>query len=165
MVYSTRVILTEPRLVPRARNKGHGMEDLDGLTNEEIKELILEQLKDIGINTDTIEVGVRKGPSVALKGTVGSAAERYLIKKTVMDIAGIDDVSDDLVIMDEPESESDDIEDTEKGGLLNRDVDEEMTEDAFEAMEDGIPYVPPDRPLHDEMFDDTDWKKDRKKRK
>ena len=141
------------------------MEDLEGLTNEEIKELIFEQLRDIGVHTDTIEVEVRKGPSVALKGTVESAAERYLIKKTVMDIDGIDDVLDDLVIMNEPEAESDDGEGVENGGLLNRDIDEEMTEDAFEAMEDGIPYIPPDRPLHDEMSNDTDWKKDRKKRK
>jgi hypothetical protein len=151
--------------VPRALNRGRRMEDMDGLTAEEIKELILEQLKDIGVHTDAIEIEVNKGPSVALKGAVESAAERYLIKKTVMDIDGIDDVSDDLVVMNEPEAESDDAEDAENGGLLNRDVDEEMTEDAYEAMEDGIPYIPPDRPLHDEMSDDTDWKKDRKKRK
>jgi hypothetical protein len=140
------------------------MENIEGLTNDEIKELILDQLKDIGVHTDALEMEVKKGPSIELKGTVESAAERYLIKKTVMDIDGIDDVSDELVVMDEPEEYNEDGE-AENQGLLNRDAGETITEDAYEAMEDGIPYSPPDRPLHDEMSDDTDWKIKRKKKK
>lgn len=140
------------------------MENIEGLTLEEIKELILEQLREIGITQDTIEVEVLKGPSVVLRGTVESASERYLVKKTCMDIDGIDDVADELVIMEDPENPEDD-DTLESDGLLNRDTEETITEDAYESMEDGIPYVPPDRPLHDEMSNDTEWKINRKKRK
>ncbi len=145
--------------------KGHAeMENIDGLTLEEIKELILEQLREIGLDAEAVEVEVRKGPSVVLSGAVESAGDKYLIKKTIMDIDGIDDLVDELVILDEPESFENE-GDIEQGGLLNRDGDETLTEDAFEAMEDGIPYIPPDRPLHDEMSSDIEWKKNRKKRK
>jgi hypothetical protein len=101
---------------------------------------------------------------VILRGTVGSVAERYLIKKTIMDIDGLDNISDELVVMDEPEG-TDDEEDGSEVGLLNRDCDDSITEDAYEAMEDGIPYIPPDRPMRDEISDGTDWKTKRRKRK
>lgn len=140
------------------------MENIEGLNNDEIKELIIEQLKEIGVDTEAVEVEVNKGPSIVLKGTVESVSDRYLIKKTIMDIDGIDDVLDELVVMDEPEGPDEDDEYTE-GGLMNRDGDDTMTEDAFEAMEDGIPYIPPDRPFRDEISEGTDWKKNRKKRK
>lgn len=140
------------------------MENIEGLTNDEIKELILEQLKDAGLDTSSIEIEVEKGPSIVLKGTVESSGERYIVRKTIMDIDGIEDISDELVVMEEPEG-PDSEDDGMEGGLLNRDGDDTMTEDAFEAIEDGIPYIPPDRPLRDEMSDDTSWKKNRKKKK
>ena len=139
------------------------VENVDGLTNEEMKELIIEQLKDIGVQIDAVEVNVETGPSIVLTGAVESVSDRYLIKKTIMDIDGVEDVSDELVVMDKPEGlEGQD--DSAKGGLLNRDDDDTMTEDAFEAVKDGIPYIPPDRPSRDEISEDTDWKKNRRKR-
>ena len=140
------------------------MDNIEGLTIEETKELILEQLKDLGVHVDAVEVMVKEGPSITLTGTVESVSDRYLIKKTIMDIDGIDDVCDELVVMDEPEGSGED-DDVSEGGLLNTDGDDTMTEDAFEAVEDGIPYVLPDKPSGDESYEDIDWKKNHKKRK
>ncbi len=157
MLYSTR-----NKFEKHPNTGSEDVENIEGLSNEEIKELIIEQLKDIGVDTEAVEVEIEKGPSIVLRGTVESVADRYLIKKTIMDIDGIDDVQDELVVMDEPEGLDDDYS---EGGLLNNDGDDTMTEDAFEAMEDGIPYIPPDRPFRDEISEDPDWKKTRKKRK
>ena len=138
------------------------MANIEGLTNDEIKELILEQLKDAGIDVDVIEVEVNDGPEVVLTGKVESEGAKFIAKKTIRDIVGIDELHDELVIMDEPESLE---EEENEGGLYNRDEDDEMTEDAFKSLEEGIPYTPPDRPLHDESGEDTTWKKRKKKKK
>ena len=132
------------------------MADIEGLTNEEIKELIFEQLRDEGVDIDVLEIEVTDGPRVIVKGKVGSEGEHYLIKKTIMDVVGIDDLEDELVVIDEPESI---VEENDEGGLYNCDKDEELTEDAFESLEDGIPYTPPLRPLHDESDEHMTWKK------
>ena len=137
------------------------MASIEGLTNDEIKEVILEQLKDAGIDVDVIEVEVKDGPEVVLTGKVESEGAKFIAKKTIRDIVGIDELHDELVIMDEPESLE---EEEDEGGLYNRDEDDEMTEDTFKSLEEGIPYTPPDRPLHDESGEDMTWKK-RKKNK
>jgi hypothetical protein len=141
--------------------RGDNMANIEGLTNEEIKEIIVEQLKDVGMDVDSLEIDVKPGPEVVLSGKVESEGARYLAKKTIMDIVGIDELNDELVVIDEPESLE---EEDEDGGLYNRDEDDELTEDPFKALEDGIPYIPPDRPSHDESSEDVTWKKRNKKK-
>lgn len=138
------------------------MAEIEGLTNEEIRELIFEQLRDEGVDIDVLEIEVTDGPGVIIKGKVDSEGEHYLIKKTIMDIVGIDDLEDELVIIDEPESV---FEEGEEGGLYNCDKDSELTEDAFESLEDGIPYIPPLRPLHDESDEHMTWKRQKKNKR
>lgn len=138
------------------------MADIEGLSNEEIREIILEQIKDAGVSVDVLDVEVTDGPSVSISGEVETEGERFIIRRTVKDIVGIDDLQDELILKDEPE---DFIEESARdGGLLNRDDDDgEFTEDTFESMEEGIPYIPPDRPYHDDLDIDMAIKK-RKRR-
>jgi hypothetical protein len=140
------------------------MANIEGLTKEEIKDLVIDELKSSAVDVEGIEIEVLDGPRIILKGTVDSIGEHYLVKETITDIVGIEDVSDELVIMNAPDDGSlDDM--FEDGGLLNRDKEEIGTEDPFEAMEDGIPYIPPTSPSYKESPEITEWKKKKKRKR
>ena len=125
------------------------MASIEGLSKEELKELILEEIRDLGLDPETIEVEILKGPKVVLRGKVDSGVERALIKQTIMDIVGIDEVIDELMAIrgaDETPGE----EGQDKYDLYEQDEEFVGTEDPTRAVEDGIPYIPPTSPSFQE---------------
>lgn len=140
------------------------VDDIDGLMPGEIKELVEDQLRDIGIDMSSIELVVSEGPRIVVKGTVDSESDRYLITRTITDIDGIENVSDELLVTDPSEWDEDEGREV-MGGLFNQDDEDSITEDAFEAMEEGIPYTPPDRPFNGEASFEHDRIKKKRHRK
>jgi hypothetical protein len=129
------------------------------LSKEELKELILEQLADASIGTETIEVEIVDGPQVILRGKVDFSSERRMIKAIIMDVDGIDDIVDELVVI---RGVSDGTEDeTRDLGSVPYDEDEEFvgTEDVFQSVENGVPYIPPTSPTYQESPKNIRWKK------
>ena len=139
------------------------MNNIEGLSNEELKSLIVDQLSDMDLLSDSIKVKIIKPSTVMLSGEIESYGEKELIKLTIMDILGVDDIIDELIVIRGETNESDDYEDKE-----NEYYDEDDclgTEDASQAIEEGIPYIPPVRsPIHNEAHKSNIWNKKRKKR-
>jgi len=139
------------------------MGNLEGLLKEELKELIVEQLEDAGVDIETIEVEIVDGPQVILRGKVDFGSERRMIKATIMDVVGIDDIVDELVVIrgvsDGTEDEARDPE------AAPYDEDEEFvgTEDVFQSVEDGVPYIPPSNPTYRESPKNIRWKRKKAK--
>ena len=134
------------------------MANIESFSPEEIKELIIEQLKEMSVDADSIEVEVSEGLRVTLKGKVDSQGEHYLVKEAIMNIVGVDDFVDELVVIEGLDADTEE----QKEGLYDEDEDKIGTEDAFEALEDGIPYIPPTEPLFSEAEEPK--KKKRKKK-
>lgn len=122
------------------------MGSIDGLTVEEIKELILDDLRDSDADIEGVEVEVSTGPVVVLKGKVDSEADREVIIETITDIVGVEDIQDEIIVIEDAEDL--DAADSEDGEGSDREDKDIGTEDAFQAMEEGIPYIPPMRPTH-----------------
>ena len=135
------------------------MAGLEGLSKDELKELILEQLVDAGIDTEAMEVEIGEGPRVILRGKVDFNSERAMIKEIIMDVAGVDDIIDELaVIRGAAGVDEDDSAGEEKTPCEN---DEEFvgTEDMFQSVEEGVPYIPPTNPTYQESSKNITWKK------
>jgi hypothetical protein len=141
----------------------NNMENIDRLSNEELRELILEQIKNLGVDLDAVEIEVINGPKVVLRGKVGSDSEREMIKQTIIDIVGIDDVVDELVVIQGVDDGLEDEESREESELRDQDEENMGTEDAFQSVEDGIPYIPPTSPTYQESPKKIRWKKRKKK--
>ena len=136
------------------------MENAEGLTNEDIRELIIGQLKSRGIDTELIVVVVSGGPRVTLKGDADSIREKGLIKQIIIDELGISDIKDELEVFDDAYGELDDHYGNEDA-FYDEDNEYIGTEDVFRSVEDGIPYIPPTSA----SFEDPDKVRKRPKRK
>ena len=139
------------------------MENANGLTNGELKELILEHLDEMGIAPGAVEVRVLKGHKVVLEGKVDSERNKDLIIRYVRDVAGLSDIVDELIVVEDFEElrEEDHHEDYE---LYDEDNEYVGSEDVFRAVEDGVPYVPPTEPPTAEYSDEPEPGEKRKKR-
>lgn len=137
------------------------MANIEGLSKEEIKELILEQLRDMGVDFDLIEIKVIDGPKVILSGKVESPGEREMLRQTIIDIVGVDDIVDELVIIDGFFEGHDDDDPYGAADLYDEDEESAGTGDAFQSVEDGIPYIPPDSPSYQESPEVSKKKKKR----
>ncbi|RKY42778.1 MAG: hypothetical protein DRP85_01855 [Candidatus Makaraimicrobium thalassicum] len=135
------------------------MENIEELSNEELRELILEQLKDRGIDTEAIEVEIIDGPRVALNGKVDSVSEQKMIRQTITDMVGIDDIIDELVVIQDISDCPEDEGPREKSELYDQDKEYMGTEDAFQSVEDGVPYIPPTSPSYRESSKTVKWRK------
>jgi hypothetical protein len=141
------------------------MEESNGLSKDELRELILEQLDEMGIAPGTIEVRILEGRKVALEGKVDSDRGRKFIVKAAQDIAGINNVIDELIAA-EDECESYGGEEAhEEYELYDEDNEYIGSEDVFRAVEDGVPYIPPTSPPSAEYSDEGSQRNRRKKRK
>ncbi|MGB2651523.1 MAG: BON domain-containing protein [Candidatus Omnitrophota bacterium] len=139
------------------------MGDIEGLSDRKLKELILRQLKELGVDLDVIKIKVEKGPRVSLRGEVYSDRERHMVLQTVIDTVGADAISDGLVVV---HGLYDDIEEDggyRGDGLTDQDEDFIGTEDVFQSIEDGIPYIPPTSPAYQKTTEKEEWKKRKKK--
>ncbi|NQT33514.1 MAG: BON domain-containing protein [Candidatus Omnitrophica bacterium] len=121
-------------------------------SEEEIRKIILEQLDDQDIESDFVEMEIAKGPKVLLKGEVSSKKVREMIKQIIVDSTGIEDIVDRLIVPDDTDDDDD---------LRDEDGESMGTEDAFQSIEDGVPYVPPT----DHEYREYPENKKRKKKK
>jgi len=141
------------------------MANIEGLSNKELKELIVQSIKEAGVNPDLFEVRIKKGSRVILRGEVDSERERDLIMRTIRDVVGIDDIVNELIVLkglhnDLPEDDSDDEHEDE---LFDEDHECIGTEDVFRSVEDGLPYIPPTDASFERSFEDKREKRSRKK--
>ena len=151
---------------------GGDLYDLSHMTDEEIRALVVQHLQEYpNVDADWIEVGV-KGGAVTLTGRVGTDAELQVAEAVLSDVIGIATYSNELVVDElhrgeSPEAiddylaleeESDDqlggdreTQQSDTADHLVEDLEAETfgTHDMGEAIQDGIPYVPPDRPIGD----------------
>jgi hypothetical protein len=143
--------------------------DLENLSDRELRDLVYTQLREHqGIDVDSIEVQVTEGV-VHLTGRIGTEQERRVAEHVVTDVLGIQKFQNELVIdpirrAESPEDIDEHIaqEERESGLLLGdrpvsvepesestvEDLDAELygTRDVGHAIEQGVPYVPPEAP-------------------
>lgn len=154
-----------------AREFGGDLYDLANMTDEEIRQLVVQQLHEYpNLDADWIDVQVSEG-FVTLSGRVGTDSEYEVAEEVVHDVIGIEAYLNELVVdethrVQTPEAADEDVameeemEDQLGGANLNQsDTAEHLVEnleseafgthDMGDAIQDGIPYVPPDRPLGD----------------
>jgi len=141
--------------------KEEAMANIEGLSKEEIKELIQEHLKELDVDFDSIDVDIVDGPKVVLSGKVESRGEREMIEEVLMDIVGLDDIVDELVIIDGGTVENDDKDLYDDEDVYDEDDDSMGTENAFQSIEEGIPYTPPTSPSYKESPGFSKRKKNR----
>ena len=139
------------------------MADTEGLTNEELRELVLEQLKNLGVDPDPIEIEIVDSVNIILRGKVDSESEREMIKQTMLDVLGVSAIIDDLVAICSENRDLLDTEEHEEGELYDEDEECIGTEDVFRSVEDGVPYIPPTSPTYQKSPETIKWKKKRKK--
>ena len=155
-----------------AMEHGGDLYDLSSMTDEEIRELVVQQLREYpNVDADWIEVLV-SGGVVTLTGRVGTDQELQVAEAVLADVIGVANYSNELVVdelhrQESPEAIDDwlveeDASDDQLGGSpesqqsdtadhLVEDLEAEAfgTHDMGEAIQDGIPYIPPDRPIGD----------------
>ena len=145
--------------------------DIPNLDDGELKELVLQELREYpDIDVDLVEVNV-DGGQVRLSGRVGTEQEVQTVEHVVTDLLGVERVRNELVIFDAVRGErseaADDalIEDMEAdpqysvgpGPGQTSDTAQHLVEDleaehfgthnAQEAVERGTSYEPPDRAI------------------
>jgi len=145
--------------------------DLDDLSDEELRGLVRDQLAEYDtIDVDSVLVRVKDGHAT-LTGRVGSESEKQIADHVLSDVIGLETYSNDLFVdpihRDEESEAADDAvaraasrgEDPLLGGsdLASTDDEAERTKDNDDAalfgtrdietaMENGLPWIPPDGP-------------------
>ncbi len=151
-----------------ARQFGGDLYDFDNMTDDEIRQVVVEHLREYpNLDADWIDVAVDDG-FVTLSGRVGTDGEVQVAESVVGDVLGLRDYSNELMV-DElhrgqaPEAADEAVvQDEEVDGSLGEparnqsdtaahlveNLEEETygTHDVGEAIQDGLPYIPPDRP-------------------
>ena len=79
------------------------MENANGLSNGELKELILEHLDEMGIAPGAVGVRILKGHKVVLEGKIDSDEKKDLIIRYVRAVAGLNDIVDELIVIEDIE--------------------------------------------------------------
>jgi hypothetical protein len=145
--------------------------DLTNLDDNEIKDLVLQELREYpDIDAELVEVSVEQG-AVKLSGRVGTEQEVQTVEAVITDVIGINRVTNELVVADVvrgQRSESADdavVEEMEAdpqfsvgaGATNTSDTAQHLVEDLEaehfgthnpqEAVERGTSYEPPDRPI------------------
>ncbi|MFQ5952277.1 MAG: hypothetical protein ACE5JK_02610 [Candidatus Omnitrophota bacterium] len=141
------------------------MEDINGLSNDELRELILEQLDEMGIAPGTVEIRVIKGSKVVLEGQIDSDRKRGIIIRVVQDMVGTDNVIDELIVAEDEYEDFGAEEAHEDYELYDEDNEYVGSEDVFRAVEDGVPYIPPTEPPFPESYETPERGKKRKKKR
>ena len=152
-----------------AREFGGDLFDLGNMSDDEIRDLVVQQFNEYpNIDAGWIDVSVRDG-FVTLAGRVGTDAEARVAEEVLHDVIGIESYANELVVdethrFEAPEGADDaialeedsddqlgrpDANQSDTAGHLVESLESEAfgTHDVGEAIQDGIPYEPPDRPV------------------
>ena len=154
-----------------AETHGEDAFDYSGMTDDELYELIVQQLREHpDVDEGSIEVDVKDG-RVTLSGRVGSDTEASVAEHLVTTTLGLEDVTSELMVdvlrrSEMPEAADDavaaDLEVDDQAGeesASQSDTAAHLTEDLHaqtygthdvgSAVEEGATYTPPDRPRGD----------------
>jgi hypothetical protein len=145
--------------------------DFGTMTDDEIYDVVVQQLQEYpNLDAGWVDVAVREG-RVTLSGRVGTDAEMQVAEKVLVEVLGLTDVVNELVV-DElhrntlPEAVDDalaqeDEADDQLGGTQSQQSDTAAhlvadleaqtfgTRDMSAAIEEGTAYNPPDRVIPD----------------
>jgi hypothetical protein len=154
--------------------------DLDNLDDDEVYDLVLQQINEYGdLDADLIDIDVEDG-FITLAGNVGTEQELQIAEHILSDLLGVGNYSNELVItaLDRVEQseaaddarvetdasevvaalgEGDDRTDPQATHLLE-DVPGELygTHDLQRAIEEGMAYEAPDRPIQEGSWSEED---------
>ena len=121
----------------------------DDISDMGLRKSILEMLELEGYDISHIRIDVEDGV-VYLSGEVESDEAKEEVDVLINEIIGVEEVSNELTTgldtNDEIDLESDD-GNTSLDTLDEGDDGEEGTTDPSRASDEGIPYIPPDRPF------------------
>ena len=151
--------------------------NLDQMTDADVAALVRQQLdEDDGFNADAVDIRVDEG-RVTVEGRVGTEAERQRVDQLLSGL-GAEEFSNDVVVDEAARAVRDEaadeahIEDqeaqaqigesgkatTDTAEHLHRDRSDRLygTKDTKKAIEEGVPYTPPDRPVQEGSEGDED---------
>lgn len=154
-----------------AREHGGDIYDFQNMTDDEMREVVLEHLREYpNIDPDDVDVEVHDG-SVKLTGRVGTDAEVQVATEVLDDVLGLENFTNELVV---DELRRGDVpEGADAASAQNREIDSQLgdplsqqsdtaehlqedldsetygTHDMGKAVRDGASYSPPDRPVGD----------------
>lgn len=150
-----------------AREHGGDLYDLSTMSDAELRELVLQQLDEHGeIDETAIDVNVKNG-HVTLTGRVGTDEEVQIAEAILDDVIGVEDYSNELIVDENYRAEAPEAADeaavaaaeagepslqqTDTAEHLVENIESETygTHDMGEAIRDGSPYIPPERPTGD----------------
>jgi len=151
------------------------IDEIDELTDGELRALIRDRLEEqVAFDPNDVEVAVRGG-AVTLSGRVGTEQELRIVEHVVTDLIGIKEVKNNLVVdpirrAESPAAIDENLVDEElhdgillgdrpgnqdpEAAHLHEDMRAELfgTTDVQEAIEEGIPWNPPDGPTPEGGF-------------
>jgi RNA polymerase-binding protein DksA len=132
------------------RHPGKLPPDLEPLLDREVEEALREHVRaDRRVDMDELRLVCRHGV-VHLEGTVPSEAEHTMLLKLVTDVAGCEEVVDHLqvneLLWERPERSRPAPPERTRPFRF----EPAGTEDVVESTEEGLDYVPPDRPPPEE---------------
>lgn len=157
--------------MPMARQHGGDLFDFPNMTDDEIRDVVVEHLREYpNLNDAGVEVSVRDG-HVTLGGRVGTDAEVQVAEAVLDDVLGLDSYTNELVVdesvryqlpeaADDAEVASEELDDqlgeaddqqSDTAAHLEEDLETQTygTHDMGEAISEGATYIPPDRPVSD----------------
>ncbi len=154
--------------MPRDFENVHRIQDMD---DQELSDLIVQELGEYpDVDVDDVEVRVERG-FITLGGRVGTEYELQLIAHVVTDVLGIESYSNEILIDEArraqlPEAADEeaavegasmsqiggnDVQTSDTANHLIQHVDEELysTHDLQQAIQEGLNYEAPDRPVQE----------------
>lgn len=124
--------------------------DLEPLLDHEVEEALRELVReDRRIDTEELRMVCRHGV-IHLEGAVPSEAEHQMLLKLVTDVAGCEEVVDRVQVNELLWERSDRSRPTPREHTRPVALEPVGTEDVVESTEEGLDYLPPDRPPPEE---------------
>ena len=151
-----------------SQQHGGDLYNLDDMSDDEIRELVLEQLRASNIDVGWVEVQVKEG-LVTIGGRLGTDMEIQVVDQVVQDLIGVERYSNELVVDELHRFEGP--EGADEHVAMEADMDDQLgdpsqnqsdtaehlqedlgaqtygTHDMGEAIQNGTAYIPPDRPI------------------
>lgn len=145
--------------------------NFSAMDDDEVYDVVVQHLREYPeVDAGWIDVSVKDG-LVTLSGRVGTDGERQVAEKLVAEVLGIERYANELVVSEAHRGEApmaadeavasdlevddqlgeDERNQSDTAGHLeqNLETDTYGTHDLGTSIEDGTPYVPPDRPIPD----------------
>jgi DnaK suppressor protein len=132
------------------RHPGRLPPDLEPLLDREVEEALRDLVRQDGrVDMEELRLVCRHGV-VHLGGTVPSEAEHQIVRKLVTDVAGCEEVVDHVAVNELLWERGDRSRPAPRERVGPSHLEPLGTEDPVRSAEEGLQYVPPDRPPSEE---------------